>query len=488
MISRDIAGLAVSHAAALPDHIELSVPNASTLLGAVVETCHVRSMDLGCIAQTGAGGGSDEPERVSSIVNITADYGQDISLHSRVVEAEVDRLAPIVQQHLSVVRNVVKPEVVRFAEAIRELINADRAATPDYRYDIRQVSVPEVVQDDSIAALLVDSAQVEQPPKHSLDLPLRSTEELIAMMMVGRARQDTKISSWAATLEPQFLQRVWLGVFGTARNSGVALSPVSAVDAVITESNYDSLNAALVVALLGNRLAIEVPADCKLSLNDYQSRLTAINRWAASRVRYYLSRILADIKAERLVVSYGEKTIYVSEELYRKFLESGGKPEMLLGSALGQRLNMSSQLMEKGQELIRIWDLHCASVDRAYELTAKHRLVHSITQYLTTFVPCEEGRALIEKAKQVTAGYENEAKLFMLETIRNIDISKSFCEYHLATELVANGLYRFTAGYCILKYMEEISIQMPNMDQREVALLAAVNYIADYQSDMIVIK
>lgn len=478
MIPSAIVTVAASHAVGLEDFV-LVPGNGNTVLAGLVEAAMPAAM---CLPAEGHDGYEDYPEAICS----TAEVGNEGSIYNQRIQCAAEELAPIVASHLSVTRNIVRPDVKRFAELIRNVLDEDRRTAPDYRYDIVKVDIPSLVTNESFHDLLLGQRRSEERPTKTLDLDIRTVDELRDMMLVGKESMDKAIQEWFATVGSERLQRIWIGVFGKAALGGAGLS-VAAID--MPMNSIELINDLITVLLLARRLDVEIAPDATMPRTNYSDILGMIIGWASARLAREVTRVKNHLSNKRLVISVNKaKQVLVYNDVYQEFLKNGGKPEAVLGNALNEAYNSMEDIAANSERLVREWNLYVVAVEQAYRQQAKNRVRSGIAVLASNFELQADGAELVKEASAKYTGLSKEVEAYIDDVISNIEVTDSLCEYHLASKIVANGFYRFTAAYSLLGYMEEITSIMPDMDIREVALMAAANYLADYLTDQIVVK
>jgi hypothetical protein len=175
---------------------------------------------------------------------------------------------------------------------------------------------------------------------------------------------------------------------------------------------------------------------------------------------------------------------YVHEGLYNSWLNEGGSPEALLGMLVSGRPHYSlSAISENKDALCRAWEQYvslsqaslCEEQRRRFTVYAEAEVLAGLSELSELeqefLIEAPNHRDLVQK--RVRAQIEHLAHRIMDDPL------------HTALHLVAKGRFGFTAAYDILQKMEQAAKENPEIDPREAALLAAVDYIGRYLAGMV---
>lgn len=419
---------------------------------------------------------------VESVSRDVIEDGQAIqSKHSVLADAYIKDIANAVNTHISFARNVVKPIVLDFATAYQEFKQNYTPATAESTFEIVKCGIPSVLKDESFLdsiQIYKDKAAVE--PSTRLSLTVKSVEELQTMVLTGQARVDKLIVEWLSNKEEGFLTKAYNQYFSKTVESDVAYKSTADLD------TFEKADTHLAIYLLACKLYNDVQEVEGLSLAAYKTIMQEIRDYAGTVLAQSATRVAGLINSQTLVLSSDERErkIKVNAELYSDWLNAGGKPETILGLAIsGQKVNTIPMIDQKTKEWQSAWDsysLYSATVEKNnYFGNVKLFIRSQFDSVIKTLDQTEIDYA----AKNPSYG-PTIVKL-MNEYLDGLKASDLEDVYGIALNVIARIRFFYTASYDILSDIHEASKVNPNIDVREAALLAAINYVSDYVADQI---
>jgi len=415
----------------------------------------------------------------------------DPTIHSRCMDAYIHDIAKAVTAHVAFAKNTVRPLVTEFAEAYQAYRAAFKPKEAADSANIRVLRLPSVLTDDSFLDTL--TAYKGKPilkPETGFCLGAKSAEELQQMILIGHQRTDKMISEWVSHLPESFLFNVWTSFFcatGTAASTGEV--PVAVNYEEISRLNaFDKADIALAITLISRKLEDNVEST-DMSLERYRTIASQYVEYGRTLLLSALESVSLMLRVGTLIVDKNIKTMTVSvnAEVYKPWLESGGTPEVLFGILVDDAGALSVTLINDNKDkYAKRWDQY-SSFYRNRELGnsfnyAKNFLEQQFIGSMQTLTESEQEIA----AKQPNLIEANVVKMRQyLESVRPQDIEDS---YDVALQLVAKIRFGYTSSYQILSDIVEAGKQNPNVDVREAALLAVINYVSDFMADQIALN
>ena len=269
-------------------------------------------------------------------------------------------------------------------------------------------------------------------------------------------------------------QQVWESIFSGRGSIG------SEADASWSKRNLVMCQFLMCSGLLNN----PVPGS-GLSLTAWETLMRKLCIALANLANFIWKAEKQAIEFNVLVRDFDAKsgTVYLNREVYNKFLEQGGAPELIYGAILGKSykdLNFGTLLSEK-DKLIRQWNAYHASVqfqkEQQYTARVKEVLVKNLINATLTIKddilpPNTTVVALQKRAKDVVG----KIQLYSTKNISELAM-KVFCEV----------LLPHTPTYFILAHINEQLAQSPDITAEEAASNTMIEYIADWIASAIII-
>ena len=387
------------------------------------------------------------------------------------------KLAPIVTGFLSQARTQAAPAVEEFVKHLDEAVSMYRG-TIAHDFEITTQALPAPLADSS---LLDSIKKAETALPREFDLPvmglgLTGPEAVRAAFLTGSAAMDASLNSWATAQGTDFLEKTWEQLFSDS-------SSVRPVSANVFFADTQEGNANLLAAFLFTRTMWDNPPEgTQLSLGNYNDKIAELRLQVGSRLN---ARIANSERLESngmLVLSSFGRKIIVNQKVYTKWLQSGGVNEVLFGNALKSMPSLSVKDIDADAENCLLSWKRFAAIN---SVQFQNRM---FTRYkeaaLTEF---ERMMAASTHADMPLNERENIARLFKVELNKTtIDETRDLNCW--ALRLIAKSWFYKTDAYRILKSICDLRVTNPDLDAREAAAIAAIEYITYWISSQMVIR
>lgn len=257
--------------------------------------------------------------------------------------------------------------------------------------------------------------------------------------------------------------------------------------------NISRFNVAVIALLLCWGLVKNVQDGIGLSLDEYRKRMEIFSAGCCGVISQSISRYERAGKNNDMVISYPVSNrqfcyddlernhVVVNGDVYNKFLEMGGRPEMVFGSYLSDRETRLGTILEKGEDYIKL-----------YNRTLQRGKLTSINNKLSVLQEELRGIAFDVVSKiQKQVGDEDSAPEYTLnftstkhlenanEYIRTLN-NRHLDDYY---GTVRNFICRcFFEGSMVLDLLDRIDMLDAGQDKdiNELALVASVDLIVDW--------
>ena len=429
-------------------------------------------------------GGKDyniDAETLAAMSAVKQD-GEERSIHDLIMDKLTEVSVEGVTEHLRMARNVVKPVVVELVEAA-----ARRAAQINpskiLGMEVIVLERPAVWSNNSFAGMLKNYDQVPvQDPKLVLNCPELDAGAIVDLMKPGVGSLDSDIAEWVSAKGDAIFLEVWNTIF---RITQIAPNAPSVSLQAMLRNPFTGADYATAVFLLARNLYEKhdpLPGT-EMSLTAYESALVEIRDQAAGALYRFLTMEENNMRNGVLVHSYTDRTITVHQAVYRKWLADGGSNEVLFGN-LVQAPVMTGvrQLNESAQRLLDGWERTAATLaatERNQRYVAMRRILRE--EYLAQI------NALTDVERQTLGGVQRVMNLvdIQLDTMRNADVDNL---YGFCLRLVCRTRFPNSSAERILEGMVEQHEPNPDLNPREAAAVATLEYIFDWVATMMELR
>ena len=402
--------------------------------------------------------------------------------HSLEMGALIDDVSKIVKVHISHAKNVVRPMVTELAEQIQTYLGKNHVKDASTQFTVEVLRLSAVLKDESFLDTLnyyKDRSVLEPDVPFALDT--KTHDELMTLVLTGHDRTDRLITEWLSHKEDDFLVKIWNSFFTKNTGNVIYYADVNKMNL------FEKSDFALAMFLIGRKITAQ--PEGASSLAAYKDQCKQYTDYAGALLITTLQRIAIAIRTKILVVQSDNrtKTAKVNGELYGKWLENGGSPEVILGLITsGQTVGSMELIDSKAAEYLKQWNSYCTF----YKVSENNKSF----DYFKTFVM----NAFIESMKDKNEtevdyitknpGYNDIINKKINEYLLNLKTPDMQDVYGMALYIVAGIRFYYTSAHQLLNDIGEASKANPNVDVREAALLATINYVADYLACQTVIE
>lgn len=240
----------------------------------------------------------------------------------------------------------------------------------------------------------------------------------------------------------------------------------------------------LAIFLIARRLLTDIPDFAALSLNDHRSVLASIMSQAAAGANGVVRLRERSAKLNTLIRSYpstdinmsvgngNEIIIYVNGDVYSRWLNDGGTPETIMGAFITDRKLAYQELLDGRAGYEKAWTQHL-KIRSAYITEERfNRTAYALRTVILAAID------------------EHDEPTLSKELLRNrmVDVLGDFHKRHLDNftgyirDVVCKVFYAHTNVLVLLREMDSIKNANPEMDMDEVAILAGIEFIAEWFS------
>ena len=407
------------------------------------------------------------------------------TIHDKVMDDTVRDLTKIVLSHVSEARNTIKPKVMEFREALTRYVEDNSIADPYAEFNIIEKSIPEFLTDATVVTE-IDKYEGKPPVLPTLKVSLndKDVDEIVKAASTGSDRLNKLLVATLADLGDDNLLAIYRSFF-----TSVPLDNVMTYDEISKLDLYEKLRVYTVIYMLSKKFIANVEEGTGLTLNVYLKAMADIRDHAGSNLYVVLKQVAMLIRTKQLIVrnSSARKTAIVSGEVYKEWLEDGGTPEIILGVIVGNSNDTSTVAIDKMRN-------HYESMWNSYVTFSRVDNANKSFRYFKEFLSrqllssLDETTDLEKSYLEDNPNYRDNVTSLMTEYIDGLKINDMNDLNAVSLEVVAKIRFYFTSAYSILSDIEQAFVVNKNVDVREAALLAVINYVTDYISDQISAK
>lgn len=405
------------------------------------------------------------------------------SAHDLEMDAYINQISKLVLQHINYAKNTVKPLVMAFSEAMQNYLQNNKTKEASQEYNIEILRLPAVLKDESFLDTLSSYKDKSiLTPDVAFKFTGKTESDLAAMILTGHDRTDKLIVEWMSHRPDGFLEQVWTSFFTSLESSNVS---TYSYEDLLRLNAFDKADYALAINLLARKVLNDVQ-ESDMNLTFYKKIANQYLEYSGALIVDAIKKIDLMIRTKVMIVSAIGNVSKVNAEVYGPWLEAGGCPEIILGHLISDNQPSSLTLIDqKADEYKKGW--------YSYESFYKSREANRSFDYLKGFIQ-NKFVELLKQMEAIETDYIQKNPAYIEESIKKLDLylstitSKDILDVNtVSLKVMASCRFFFTSSYQILSDIEEATKANPNVDVREAALLAVINYVADYVANQLVL-
>lgn len=449
-------------------------PIAGTPLATLMTAGHLPNPDVGSMDMSAE-------ERIQ--FGSTAKNAQGICEHDLVMDEVIEVLKRTVTWGLDLARNQVNPCVhtaVQFVEdytaSAMTLKNTAISVKADIYHSIwGSHYLQGMVERYNETAVKDVKLGITVPLPENLPTPL-------ALVETGIARFNGELTDFVASLPENYITDLYNKVFvSTGEDYNPSL--LSWLNPLYVEPNQ-----ILLIHLMAVRLLENVPEGIRAGLNEYKEFMADIVAQSGRSMVRVLERRESAVAKKTLINDWTQFreddigitpiAIRVNGDMYGKFLEAGGSPEVLFGAFLYDRNYNYDMLLERKDQYIKIWESQERVMSTNLRLQkANHYLIGLVRAVEKQIADLPDDLLVTERSIYITS---------LHAYVR--DMPNNWYEDCLFTTLrkvICNVMFPHTDALEILTMLDTAAKENPTLDIREAGLLAMIEYIPNWVATLI---
>lgn len=414
---------------------------------------------------------------------ITKSNVEQNSQHDLQINALVDQLSRLVTTHVGFAKNVVKPLVVDFAKSVQDYLQTYKPKSASENFELKVFNAPELIYDESFLDTLKPyQGKTVLVPDLRFKLAFKTEEELLGMVVFGSERVDQLIIKWHSEQDENFLSRVYNSFFSSENTKDIIT--YQGIDKLTIT---DRMSYALAILLLSNKLMNNADgSDENINLQTHKATALQYMSYAGALLVDCINKYALMVKTNQLVIYSDQfkKLVAVNGLVYREWLNEGGSPEVILGYLIsGDQRGSKEYINTKRDVYLKGWNSYISF----YEVDQSNRFIDYFKDYLLSqfTLSLKEGVEAQEEYALKNPNYYTNVADSAKQYVNNLSKDQIQDVYAISLMLVAGVRFYYTPAFNILSDINEVAKVNPEVDVREAALLAVVNYISDYFASQI---
>lgn len=440
------------------------VPRPNTPLETLVNTSmiHIRAAQASPAALEAMGDSREALLEGSTFKDPTGAYPHDEAMAAAVAAAK-----QAVLFNLDLARNKVNPIIQSVVEATQQAMDQGAQASlaplviePFYYLPIWNAALLEDLVSRHAGVVPTDTKL------QSLNIPRPAS--YVGAMATGAAGFDEEVNGFFNAVGEEYVAGVWESVFGP--NATMNLMSV-------LRGNYEKANAGLIVYLFARRYQEEIPEGVNMDLYAWKAYISGIMAQAGRDVLRTLQKRRLDQRAMLLVIEAPladnpNGIIKVNGDVYDSWIRDGGTPEVLIGAVFAGDERGYRALLDKAEYFAKTWQRNRSLLETQVSFQRYGNMVSGLRAALT-----QQINALPDDLVVVDRAIMHDALRKHIGYVQQADLE---CLWNVARRLVCRVMFPHTDVETVLRAIDKAAAEHPELEVREAALLATVDYVSTW--------
>lgn len=449
-------------------------PITGTPLATLMTAGHLPNPDIGSMEMSAE-------ERIQ--FGSSCKNAQGVCEHDMVMDEVIEVLKRTVTWGLDLARNQVNP-CVHTAVQFVEDYTASAMTLKNTAISVRADAYHAIWGSHYLAGMVERYNETAvKDVKLAISVPLpENLASPLALIETGITRFNGDLADFVASLPENYITDLYNKVF-TSTDDQYNPSLLSYLNHLYVEPNQ-----ILLIHLMALKLLDNVPEGIRAGLNEYKEFIAEIIAQSGRAMVRTLERRESAVAKKVLINDWTQFreddigitpiVIRVNGDMYSKFLEAGGSPEVLFGAFLADRNYNYDLLLERKEQYCNIWESQERVMATNLRLQkANHYQIGLVRAVEKQIMDLPDDLLVTERSIYMTAlhayvrGLPNnwyEESLFI--TLRKV---------------VCNVMFPHTDALEILTTLDTVAKEHPTLDIREAGLLAMIEYIPNWVATLI---
>lgn len=408
--------------------------------------------------------------------------------HDERTEEAVNFAADIIRGNLQLARNVVNPIIKRAVENIEQAVK-DSAAQMAQPLTIVQHQYHEVWNNPILQGFVeryADSPAFELQTRHGM--PKLSSDQLEEHLQQGVSRFDSDLEKLVDERSGNWLVAIYQAAFQTDEGQSEMIDEgVPPIESLL-RNPLRYADELVVVHCLARSFARSVPEGTTIELSvfrDWMSTLQSQSGRAIARVyelreKHARQKVLIRQWPPLNIEFYRDQgaTIVVNGEVYRQWLQEGGKPEALMGAAVTDKEENYQSLLDKTEGYIKSWERQERIIRSEIRFNEFNRTVAALEKAIAYEINTYEFEQDADKGDAVKVGFHAKLK----ELVKGLN-AKQVDKHNLfgtVRNLICTIMFPRTEAERILCAIDAAAEENPDITIREAGFLAVIEIVSEW--------
>lgn len=410
---------------------------------------------------------------LESFTEVTS-INEDVNPHDQSTQAYAELLGRGIYEQTKFARDTVVPFVRSVYERTRDKVAGVALPT----YSVKSFFLADVHDNPSIFDLI---AEYKDLPRSEIirpfGFPSYSEEELIGFLRTGSSIIDADIAKMVGDHDTGWLMDTYNQYFG----GNVA----GAISVTASPSQMDEY---LVAFLLCRKFLNELPENIQTSYPHVSFKTVLYNLIGQLGREMSATHTQWDnLKSQgHLVIEYPscswipdsveEAVIHVIGDTYNAFLDAGGVPELLIGSAVSERLYTTVKIAESKEMLLAAYQEYCNKADEMLVRNTAGIIRDSAVEAAEEL----QDSVRVDASEGVAGTPEDCLVTFraILDKISNADLEDN--PYSCIRIAACGSFFADTDSLNLLVRMDTYMARYEGMDARDAAYYTAADLIVEH--------
>lgn len=427
-------------------------------------------------------GGLSQPFEQRLLTGSMYKNQQGICEHDMVMDEIVEVVEKTVNLNLDLAQNQVNPMIKRVLEATQEFVNNKQLLDPS---DIN-ISPIQYHKSWSSHYLLGMIERFGETPVNdvrlSLKVPMPAVENEFELISTGLSRFDEELMDLVSTLEPGTVSDLYRRLFVTESEDYVPQ--------ILQYLNYLRVNPnqPLLVFLIAHKLIDNIPEGVDASPQMYNEYITSIMAQAGRALCRQLER--REAAAKNRILLNGWPTleaddlgvtpiaIEVNGDVYNKWLQDGGSPEVLFGAFVSDRTTNYDLLLERKDSYVNAWARQQRMLEASRRMQLDNHLLLGLNKAMEQeILEMPEEQLLTDRKSYLSLLNQHMRGMPNGWQKENL--------YHSVRKTVCSVVYPHTMAFDVLVAIDVACEAHTDLPTREAAFFGAMEVVADWLAALI---
>lgn len=393
--------------------------------------------------------------------------------HDVVLEGSVKVVGESIKFNLDLAKNTVNPmvnnlveQITKYSDQLKQQIRLPVTIEPYFTKPI--ISSP------VLASMVQNYASIPFVRVQLKSLNVERPVSFRETVMTGASSIDAEIMDFIDSIGgDKVIEELWNIVFSKSTMNFTDLGQ-------LIEPHYINDNNAVILFLISRRYHSDVPEGTDMDLSQWQLYMSSIRSQCGRAINAIIKRkntvneLNVLVAKNNTIVADNNISgfIVVNGEVWNRWLKSGGTPELLLGAALVTYSFDYKSLLANKETYERGWANYFSLLKSKQDADTFSELVKF------TKVALNDAKNSIPEDKRMME--ENTIKTYLGQNLANLR-PEDFNDLHRTMRrIVCKSFFRYTDAEKILVGIENVTAKHPDMDIREAALLATIDYVSEW--------